>query len=151
MMSLKKQVNYNIMDALLLKVVSQERQLLSKTIEKVSVPTAGGEVTILPNHIGLFAKVVAGEVRYDLDKHSESIVVSDGFVNVSPDGRVIVMVDSATYARDISLQKAKRAIKEAKEAMKQSIDRKELMMAEASLRLAMLEVRIAKKTKKRKI
>jgi len=139
------------MDTLLLKVVSQERQLLSKTIKKVSVPTAGGEVTILPNHIGLFAKVSAGELRYDLDKVSESIVVSDGFVNVSPDGRVIVMVDSATYARDISVQRAQKAIKDAKEAMKQSTDRKELMMAEASLRLAMLEVRIAEKTKKRKV
>lgn len=140
------------MKQILLTVVSQEKQLLKTQVEQITAPTAMGEITILPEHIGLFSKLETGELRYLVSGVEESLVISDGFITVSPDSTVTVMVDAAKFARDISVQKAEEAVKAASEAIKASPeDRRELLMAEASLKRALLEIRIAQKSKKTSI
>jgi F-type H+-transporting ATPase subunit epsilon len=140
------------MKQILLTVVSQEKQLLKTQVEQITAPTMTGEITILPEHIGLFSKLQTGELRYLINGKEESMVISDGFITVTPDSTVTVMVDTATFARDISIQKAEEAVKNAREAIKSSPEnRRELLMAEASLKKALLEVRIAQKSKKSSI
>lgn len=140
------------MKQILLTVVSQEKQLLKTQVEQITAPTTMGEITILPEHIGLFSKLETGELRYLVSGVEESLVISDGFITVSPDSTVTVMVDAATFARDISVQKAEEAVKAASETIKASPeDRRELLMAEASLKLALLEIKIAQKSKKTSI
>jgi len=64
---------------------------------------------------------------------------------------VVIMVDTAVAARDISEQKASQAVEEAKKTMANTTDRHELLMAEASLRHAMIELKVSKRSKNRKI
>lgn len=134
-----------------LEVVSQEKKLLSTKIESLTAQTSEGEVTILPNHIPLFAKLVPGELVYREQKQEHSVVVSNGFLDVGPNNTITVMVDTAVAARDISEQKAQEAVEKARQTMQNSTDRQELLLAEASLRLAMLELKVAQKSKKSKI
>lgn len=137
------------MKQILLTVVSQEKQLLKTKVSQVTAPTVQGEITVLPEHIGLFSKLQTGELRYLINGTEESIVISDGFITVSPDSTVTVMVDTAKLARDISVQKAEEAVKAAQELILASPeDRRELLMAEASLKRALLEIRVAQKSKK---
>lgn len=133
------------MQKLKLTVVSQEKKLIETETESVSAVTTQGEITILARHIPLFTQLTTGELKYTTEKTEHSIIVSDGFLTVNPNNEVIVMVDSATLARDISVQKAEEAIQAAKETMKVSEDRRELIMAEASLKRAMLEIKVAQK------
>ncbi len=137
------------MKQILLTVVSQESQLLKTEVEQITAPTEMGEITVLPEHIGLFSKLKTGELKYLINGKEESIVISDGFITVSPDSTVTVMVDAATRARDISVSKAEEAVKAAKEMIQSSPeDRRELLLAEASLKRALLEIRVAQKSKK---
>lgn len=133
-----------------LKIVSQEKELLTETVDSVSVPTTSGEITILPEHIPLFSKVKTGELVYRTSTGDHSVVVTNGFVNVSPDGEVTVMVDSGVLARDISVEKASKAIDAAHETMLKTQNQRELILAEASLRRAMMELRVAQKTHKQR-
>jgi F-type H+-transporting ATPase subunit epsilon len=128
-------------------VISQERELVSAEAEQITAPTTEGEVTILPGHIPLFSRLQTGELRYKKDNQESFFVVSKGFIDVGPDNVVTVLVDSAVDAREISVEKAEAAIKAAHETMAQSGDQRELMMAEASLKRALLEIKIAQKTK----
>jgi len=134
-----------------LTIVSQEKKLLEKKVESVTLDTAVGEITILPNHIPLMSQLVTGEVKYLEDGKTDSVIVSKGFLNLAPDNQITIMVDSAVQARDISEEKARQAIEQANQTMSQTTDRQELLMAEASLKRAMLELRVAQKTKKAKI
>jgi len=133
---------------LTLRVISQERKLLEEVVDRVSMPSTQGEITILPKHAALLSEVETGHLRFTKDNNEQSVVISKGFVDVSPTGMVTVLVDSATHARDISVEKVQAAIKAAQETMTHSEDRRELLMAEASLKRAMLEMKIAQKTKK---
>ncbi|MCB9800699.1 MAG: ATP synthase F1 subunit epsilon [Pseudomonadales bacterium] len=133
------------MQKLKLTVVSQEKKLLETEVESVSAVTTQGEITVLARHIPLFTQLQTGELRYLEGDKEHSIVVSEGFLTVNPNNEVIVMVDTATLARDISVKQAEEAIAAAKETMKISEDRRELILAEASLKRAMLEIKVAQK------
>jgi len=133
---------------LTLRIISQEKKLLEEVVDKVSLPSTEGEITILPHHAALLSQVETGSLRFTQDGHEQDVVIAKGFVDVNPSGVVTVLVDSAIYARDISMEKVQKAIEEAQETMAKSEDQRELMMAEASLKLAMLELKVAQKTKK---
>jgi len=139
------------MSKLTLQVVSQEKELLHAEVDAVTAPTSEGEITVLPDHVPLITKINVGELSFQENNKWNSIVVSDGFMTVDPQNKITVMVDSATHSRDISLQQAGEAVKKAQETMRQSKDKREMIMAEASLRLALLEMRIAQKSKKSRI
>jgi F-type H+-transporting ATPase subunit epsilon len=136
------------MQQLKLTVVSQERLLLEMEVDLVTAPTSQGEVTILPHHIPLFTKLVTGKLTYQTGSYRHTVIVSQGFMTVDPNSEVTVIVDSASLEREISVQKAEEAIKAAQETLVKSRDQRELLMAEASLKKAMLEMRVAQKSKK---
>jgi len=134
-----------------LSIVSQEKAMLSVDVDSITAETSQGEVTILPGHIPLFSQLVTGVLVYRQAKEEHSIVVSKGFLDVAPYNEVTVMVDTAVAARDISEQKALDAIEAARETMLNTEDRQELLLAEASLKRAMLELKVAKRSKKNTI
>ena len=134
-----------------LRVVSQEKELPSGKVDSITLPTASGEITILPGHVTLFSQVKLGMMTIRRGKEEQFVVVSDGFLNIAPDNEVVIMIDSGVLDRDISLQAAEKAVKAASETMTKTVDQRELMMAEASLRRALLEVQIANRTRKSRI
>lgn len=135
-------------DQLKLTIVSQEQQLIDTPADQVTAVTSEGEITVLPGHIPLFTRLKEGVLRYTLGRDEYSVVVSPGFLTVDQGGEVTVMVDSGILARDISEQRAEQAIKAAQTTLQNSSDRRELLMAEASLKRAMLELQLARKTKR---
>lgn len=131
-----------------LTIVSQERELLSTDVDSVTAPTTTGEITILPEHIPLFSKLDTGELIFRTGNETTSVVISKGFLDVSPNDDVRIMVDAAVHEREISLEKAEAAVKAAQATMAEpSLSQRELILAEGSLRQALLEVRVAQRTK----
>jgi F-type H+-transporting ATPase subunit epsilon len=132
-------------------IITQAQQLLETEVDSVSAPTTEGEITILPEHIPLFSKLQAGELRYRNDNQESTYVVAKGFIDVAPHSTVTVIVDSAVEDRAISLDKAHQAMLDAQQTIATSQSREELIMAEASLKRALLEIKVAQKTKQAKI
>lgn len=134
-----------------LEIVTQEKVLFSGEVESITAPGAEGELTILPHHAALFCQLDFGELHYTIDNRVENLIVSNGFLHVTTDNKVVVIVDSAKTARDISLDKAEAAIKAAKQTMLLSEDKRELLLAEAALKLALLEIRVAQRSKRNRL
>lgn len=133
------------------RVISQESQILEAEVDSITIPTSSGEITVLPGHQPLFSEVEPGYLTYRIDEKESSMVVSEGFIDFGLGDKVTVMVDSGVLARDLSIEKAEEAIRNAQETMLKTQDQLEMMMAEASLRQAMLEIKLAQKTKKSSI
>lgn len=132
-----------------LKIVSQERELVSEDASSVNVPSTEGELTILPRHIPLFVSLKSGIVRYTNTQGDENLlVISRGFLNVDPNNTATIMIDSAVTEREISPAKAEAAIEAAKRKIQaSSADGEELLRAEAELRYALLQLRVARHSK----
>lgn len=139
------------MAKLRLKVVSQERALLDADVDSVTAVTVQGAITILPGHIPIFTKLDTGELVYRDNNKQHSIIISKGFLTLSDNDGVTVMADIAVDEREVSMQKAEAAMKEARETLKVSENQHERIMAEASLRRALLEIKVAQRTKRTSI
>jgi F-type H+-transporting ATPase subunit epsilon len=139
------------MSDLRLRVVSQEEELVHTEASQITAPAIGGEITILPGHAALVTQLQVGELTYIAGDKTNTLVISTGFLSISRSNEVIVIVDSAVEERNISLQKAEAAVKAAQQSVVSSEKREDLIQAEASLRRAMLEVKVALRSKKTKI
>lgn len=88
-------------------------------VESVSLPTASGEITILPHHIPLVSALVAGEARVIKNGQTDLLAVSGGFIEIQPNSKIIVLADTAERAENININRAEEARKKAEEIMKE--------------------------------
>lgn len=139
---------------LLLTILTQEHQLLSREVSSLTVMTTEGEITVLPNHIPLFTKLADGELVYRWKEGEKteagSFAVSGGFLDVNPNGTVTVLADYAIRSEDINVARVEEAKKAAEEAMRNKESEKQFRLAEAALRRTLNELRIAEKIKVRR-
>jgi len=73
----------------------------------VEVPGLLGEMGILPTHVPLISPVRPGVVRFRSDTDSVRVAVGRGFVEVSEDGRVSVLVNRAVDRDSIDATEVK--------------------------------------------
>lgn len=116
-------------------------------IDSVTVPTSLGEITILPNHIPLISKVVPGEVIVRKKGSEQMIATLDGFLRLNNLGKVNILSDYAVRSEGIEEAKAQEARKKAEDIMKERTSSKDFAMAEAQLKRALFEMKIAEKRK----
>ena len=115
--------------------------------ESLILPTTEGDYGILANHSNMIAAVVPGTMTYRLPgQPAQLAAVSAGLVKVE-DNDVLVLVDSAERPEEIDINRAERAIAEAKEAMLQKKTVQEYKMAQAHLACAS-SARSARKEKR---
>jgi len=89
-----------------LEIVTPEKKVFDETVDSVTVPTATGEVGILPNHAPLISSLKSGILSYSEKGVSEKMVVSGGFVEVSTN-KVSVLTDVAEKADEIDTEAAR--------------------------------------------
>ncbi|HEX7963189.1 MAG TPA: ATP synthase F1 subunit epsilon [Candidatus Saccharimonadales bacterium] len=79
----------------------------------VILPTADGEITVLPGHEPLLAQLVPGVItirrsRGEADYHLEHFATYGGVLEISSKG-VRILVDEATHGDEINEAEAKKA------------------------------------------
>lgn len=88
-------------DNIRFELVTPERVVLKEDVIQVTIPTAMGEITILPNHIPLVAVLKPGVLEIKRQDGSQEIVsVSGGFVEVLH-GKIVVLADTAERAIEL--------------------------------------------------
>jgi F-type H+-transporting ATPase subunit epsilon len=90
-------------------IVTPEKTVLKEEIIEVTIPTADGEITILPKHAPLVSFLKPGVLSLvKKDGSREVAFVAGGFLEVLKN-KVVVMADSAERAEDIDLAQAEEA------------------------------------------
>ncbi len=131
---------------ILLEIITPEKVIYSDKVSEVIVPTENGQLGILPEHVGLFAKVVPGELIIKKGGSEQIIAITGGFLEVSKD-KVSILADYAVRAENIEIAKAMEAKARAEELMKEKTTERETAMLEGQLRRAILELKVANKLK----
>ena len=133
--------------ALVLKLITPTATVLSEEVDEITLPTVNGEISILPGHVDLLTKVVAGEMIIKKGSKTQGFAVFGGFLEVSKN-QVNILADYAVRAEDIEVGKAKEASERAQKAMKEKVNEKDFRIANAELRKALLELKVATKHKR---
>jgi len=90
-------------------LVTPERVVMREEVLQVSVPTASGEITVLPNHIPLVSILRAGVVELKkTDGTLEVMSVSGGVLEVLA-GKIVLLADTAERAHELDESRIKEA------------------------------------------
>lgn len=128
---------------ILLEVVTPDRLLLSKEVDVVVATSVEGEFGVLAGHAPLLAALAIGEMRYRDGNALEYAAVSGGFCEVTGE-KVTILAESAELAREIDMDRAKRARERAEQRLaKSQAEQLDYTRAEASLKRAMVRMRVA--------
>ncbi len=73
------------------------------SIHAVEAPAYLGEIGILPGHVPFVSPIVPGVVRFREGEQSIRIAVGSGFLEVTEDGHVSILVDRALEANEIDV------------------------------------------------
>ena len=139
------------MPKLTLTIITQEKHVLTESVDQVSVPSLDGELTILAEHAALFTRLTDGILSYTQGEKKREMAVLGGFMDVAPGNQVTVMSDAAVLSEEASEEKAMKAKAEAEKVMANKdgdVTPEIQRQAEAALRQAILELKVARRLKK---
>lgn len=136
------------------KIITPEGISFESLAAMVVAPAVEGTVGILPNHIPLFTKLNPGELKIKIEGSKDKFfTVTGGFMDVSPDSQVTILTDSCSRSEELNEKNSLEAKKQAEYLLSQreKISAGDFAKAEASLRKALLELKVAKKRKERNV
>lgn len=118
-----------------LELVSLDGVKFSASAYSIILPTAAGEINVLPGHEPLLSLLVPGVItirkdKNDPDYHLEHFATYGGVLEVTGDN-VRVLVDEATHGDEINESEAQKAHDEAVRLRKDAKDQVELDKAQA--------------------
>jgi len=129
-----------------IEIITPEKISYSETADQVSLPTADGEITVLPNHIPLLTQLLPGELT--IKKGNQNIIMASGggFAEITAD-KVSVATDLAQKSEEINEKQAQEAKKRAEEAMKdrERLSEEEFALTAASLQKALAQLRVKRR------
>ena len=101
-------------DGLELEVATPERELVREKVSEVELRAKNGYMGILPGHAPLLAELGIGHLTYLMGRGRHTLAVHGGFLEVVDD-HVRVLADAAERAEDIDLERARAALRRARE------------------------------------
>lgn len=129
-------------------ITTPENVVYSDEVDEVVLPTASGEIGILPNHIPLVSLLIAGELRITKGKETTYLAVSGGFIEVQP-GKVVVLADTAERAEDIDEKRAEEARKRAQElAEEKHVDATQFAALTAKMEKELARLRVVRRRRR---
>jgi len=129
-----------------LEVVTPQRMVVSEAVDIVVAPGSQGEFGVLHSHIPFLSTLHPGELRYTKDGKVEYMAVGGGFAEVQPD-KVTVLAETAEVAREIDIDRAKKARERAAERMaKAKAEEVDFARAEMALKRAIARIKVAEKS-----
>jgi len=131
---------------LTLEIVTPEARVYSDTIDTVVIPTAEGEIGILPGHIPLLSQVDHGELRVTKGASTQLLAVSGGFVQVVDD-RISVLAEGAITEEKIDEHAVEAAMKRAEDALKgqDSLEPAEVERLESVVRFSVAQLALKRR------
>lgn len=132
------------------KVVTPDGVTYEDEIEKVTIPTGAGQITVLEGHAPLVSTLKPGIVFVHKDKNVVELAISTGILEIRPDSEVYLMADTSERAEDIDIERAQQARDRAEELMRQQENAADVDFArlQAVIDKEMARITVGKKWRK---
>ena len=106
-----------------LEIITPSETVFSEEVDHVVVPTRRGKIDILPKHIPIIDKLVAGDIKIERNGNIEFLAVGSGFVEVYAE-KVSLLTDQAINVSEVD----EEAINEAVIALRKHFRKRRLVM-----------------------
>ncbi len=138
------------MNSLRLKVITPRKIVIDKQVNSVTVPSADGEITILPHHTHLFSLLVEGIVKIKKDGDEDALAIGGGYLETN--GKTITILVSRAYGQnEIDRELTDKAVEQAKQILILSTNEKERNEAMSIIRRSVIDSKLMKRRKSRPV
>lgn len=138
------------MNTLHLKVITPRKVVMDKQVNSVTIPTADGEITILPHHTHLFSLLVEGIVKIKTQTDEDLLAIGGGYLETN--GKTVTVLVSRAYGQDeIDRDLTDKAVEQAKQILSLSKDEKGRAEAMLTLRRSVIDSKLLKRRKSRPV
>lgn len=129
-----------------LQVITPEKTVFDDDVDKVSLTTFAGQITVLPNHTSLVTTVTPGQLSYIRHQKETFMASGFGFAQIAKNN-VKILVDLAAPEEEIEEKKIEEAKKKAEEALAQKhlLSEEEYATAAAELQKALAQLKIKRR------
>jgi F-type H+-transporting ATPase subunit epsilon len=104
---------------LILSIVTPEKQLVSEEVDQVNAPGTEGDLGILYDHAPILTNLRSGQLSYEKEGKTISLVVSGGYLEVT-DNRVTILAETGEFLQEIDRERAERAQADAEKRLSQT-------------------------------
>ena len=99
-----------------LEIVTPDAKVYSEEVDHVVVPTSNGKIDVLPHHVPLIDKLMAGDLKVVKEGNIEYLAVGSGFVEIYSE-KVLVLTDEAIQINERDELEINEAVKRAEAAL----------------------------------
>jgi F-type H+-transporting ATPase subunit epsilon len=132
-------------DKIRLEVVTPEGVVVQEEVNIVVAPGTLGEFGVLVNHVPFLTSLNAGEMYYRIGNDTHYLALTGGYAEVLPH-QVTILAEAAEHARDIDVDRARRAKERAEQRLRQAkTEAIDYDRAEAALKRAVARLKVAEK------
>ncbi len=132
-----------------LEIVTPYGKVVDTEVDEVTAAGALGEFGVLPGHAPFLTSLKIGELCYKAESVAVCMALNWGYFEIK-DNRIIVLVETAEFGKDIDVERAKAAYARAEEALKKMpVEDKNMKLYEAALQRAVVRMSAAGKSKPR--
>jgi len=125
-------------------IVTPSRKILEAIkVDRVSLPTASGMITVMPGHTELVTLLSTGVLTFPKDGTEKRFAISYGFSIVRKD-KVIVLAETCEEGSEIDLERAKNAQKRAEQALAGVLTESELRKHQTKLERALVRQQLTR-------
>jgi len=131
-------------DTLKLEIVTPDGKAYSDDVEMVTLTGAEGEMGILPQHVRLMTRMLAGELVVRRAGRDLFLAVGGGLVEVTG-SRVSILTDMAVAAETIDEAKAEEARLRAEARLRDKLSDEEVASTNAALARSLAQLRVKRR------
>jgi F-type H+-transporting ATPase subunit epsilon len=131
-------------DTFQLEVATPERLFVDEQVTQAELPGKEGYMGILPGHAPLLSALGAGVLTYKSGGGEHVLAIDGGFVEIF-ENHVRVLADHAELAQEIQLDRARRELDQAMEAVKHAHDAPESEAALEDMKKAQARIDAAER------
>ncbi|HCE67087.1 MAG TPA: F0F1 ATP synthase subunit epsilon [Geobacter sp.] len=126
-------------------MVTPYKKVVEVEVDEVTATGKLGEFGVLPGHAPFLTSLRIGELCYKSEGAPVSMALNWGYFEIKDD-KIIVLVETAEYADDIDIERAKAAQGRAEEALKKlTPEDKQFKIYEAALERSIIRMQVAGK------
>tara|TARA_B100001093_G_scaffold288263_1_gene275385 strand:+ start:359 stop:772 length:414 start_codon:yes stop_codon:yes gene_type:complete len=122
-----------------LEIVTPSETVYSEEVDHVVIPTSSGKIDVLPNHVPVLDKLIAGDIKVEKNGITEYLAVGSGFVEVYAE-KVSLLTDQAINVKNTEESEIEEAMERAEKALidakSSNIDQAKIDKLEAVARFA---------------
>jgi F-type H+-transporting ATPase subunit epsilon len=135
-----------------LTITTPLRTVYENDVDQLTVTTADGELTILPNHVPIVVPLMIGQAMVKNDMHEIYHAIDGGILEVRHNNKVVILSDRSENATEIDVERANEALKRAEALMNEELPRNETEYAtlQKSMAKELNRVKIASQRGQRK-